>query len=163
MEYRTEELILRSVTEDEIAEVARTWPSEHGSVTKIRAAAEILKMARSSEKNRPGCISNLTLAVCRADAPQLIIGWCGLDGSMSTKEPEIFVMLDRYHQGKGYGTLCFKALLKIAEEEYALKSVHGGCLKDNTAAQRAMEKAGMIPCTRGKNANPQYRYRCAGR
>ena len=141
MKYHTENLILHDVTEDDLAEVARTWPSDHRPVSLAEAQDAIAYMRGNHAKDTVGCIHHLCLAVSPAEDPRIIMGWCGLDGNRSHTEPEIFILLDEEHQNQGYGTQCVKALLNIAVEEYALQSVHGGCDKDNAASRRVMEKA----------------------
>ncbi len=159
MEYRTERLVLRAVTKDDLAEVARTWPADQRPVSEAEAQAAITRMARSHERNAVGCIYHLCLAVCGQDDPQTIMGWCGLDGRRSHAEPEIFVLLDEAYRNKGYGTQCVRELLRIAAEEFSLQSVHGGCDKDNIASRRAMEKGGMTRYGQEENGDPLYRFR----
>ena len=159
MEYRTGHLILRAVTEDDLSEVARTWPSEHRPVSEAEARAVISRMRRNSARNTAGGIYHLCLAVCGADDPRTILGWCGLDGRRSRAEPEIFILLDEDHRNKGYGTQCVQELLRIAVEDFALQSVHGGCGKDNYASRRAMEKGGMVRYGTEENGDPLYRFR----
>ncbi|MBR6029135.1 MAG: GNAT family N-acetyltransferase [Clostridia bacterium] len=161
--YRTESLILRSVTENDLAEVARTWPSDHHPLTDAEARTQIARMQRSHEKNAAGRVFHLCLAVCGSANPGMIRGWCGLDGSRSPSEPEVFVLLDSGFRHQGFGTQCLKELLRIAVEEYALRTVHGGCSKDNTASARAMEKAGMALCGHEENGDPRYRFTAGDR
>ena len=157
MDYKTEQLILHFVTENDVNEVARTWPSDHRPISEAEARAAVSYMRGNYEKNRKGSVFHLCLAVCRTADPETIIGWCGLDGSRSHTEPEIFILLDEAYQNKGYGTQCVKELLRIAAEDYSLKSVHGGCAKENIASQRAMEKGGMVRYGAEENGDPLYR------
>ena len=159
MEYETERLILRSVTEDDLAEVARTWPAGHRPVSEDEARGAISYMRGNHEKNARGCLRHLCLAVCGKDDPHTIMGWCGLDGRRSQTEPEIFILLDEEYRGRGYGTQCVKALLRIAAEDFALKGVHGGCDKNNIASRRAMEKGGMAQYGTEDNGDPLFRFR----
>ena len=156
MDYRTEQLILRAVSEDDLAEVERTWPSDHRPVSEAEAQAAIAYMQSNAAKNARG---HLCLAVCGADDPGVIMGWCGLDGSRSPTEPEIFILLDEAYRNKGYGTQCVKALLRIATEDFSLPSVHGGCDKQNIASRRAMEKGGMVQYGTEENGDPLFRFR----
>ncbi len=158
MDYQTENLILHFVTEDDLAEVARTWPADHHPLSDAEARDAIVRMRGNYKKNAKGCIYHLCLAVCSADNPHTILGWCGLDGSSNRAEPEIFILLDEPYRGKGYGTLCVKELLRIAAEEYALSGVHGGCAKENVASARAMEKGGMERYGTEENGDPLFRY-----
>lgn len=158
MDYRTEQLILRFVTEDDLAEVARTWPADHHPLSEAEAKGAVAYMQNNHKKNAVGCICHLCLAVCSAEAPKTIMGWCGLDGRRSHTEPEIFILLDEEYQNKGYGTQCIKELLRIAEEDFALQGVHGGCAKDNLASRRIMEKGGMVQYGTEENGDPLFRF-----
>ena len=158
MDYQTENLILHFVTEDDLPEVMRTWPSDHRPVSEEEARDAISFMRSSREKNVRGYICHLCLAVCREEDPGTIMGWCGLDGRQNHTEPEIFILLDEEYQGKGYGTQCVKELLRMAAEDYGLSSVHGGCDKENIASRRAMEKGGMVQYGTEDNGDPVFRY-----
>ena len=160
MDYHTEDLILHFVTEDDLAEVARTWPSDHRPVSEAEARGAIAYMRDCYAKNTKGSIAHLCLAVCSKADPETIMGWCGLDGRSSSTEPEIFILLDEEHRNKGYGTQCVKELLRIAIEDFSLQSVHGGCDKDNIASMRAMEKGGMVQYGTEDNGDPLFRF-CA--
>ena len=159
---RQGQLLLRRVTEEDLHEVARTWPSDHRPVSGEEAKGAISYMRENYEKNTRGCMYHLCLAACRAEEPGTIMGWCGLDGRRSHTEPEIFILLDEEYRGKGYGTECVKELLRIAAEDYGLQSVHGGCNKENTASKRAMEKGGMIRYGTEENGDPLFRF-CSGK
>ena len=155
---REEQVILRFVTEDDLSEVARTWPSDHRPVSEEEARGAISHMRENYEKNIKGCISHLCLAVCRGKDSGTIMGWCGLDGRRNQREPEIFILLDEEYRHKGYGTQCVKELLRMAVEEYELPGVHGGCDKDNIASRRAMEKGGMVQYGTEDNGDPLFRF-----
>ena len=159
MEYRTEHLILRTVTEDDLTEVARTWPSPHRPVPKEEALGAIVRMKKNHARNGKGSLYHLCLAVCSRSDPGTVMGWCGLDGSRSRTVPEIFILLDEPYRGRGCGTECVRELLRIAVGEYALEGVRGGCAKDNPASARAMEKGGMTRCGTEDNGDPLFIYR----
>ena len=157
MDYRTEHVILHFVTEDDAAEVARTWPSDHRPISEAEARGAIAYMRDNYAKNTAGSICHLCLAVKSIADPRTIMGWCGLDGSKNRAEPEIFVLLDEAYRNKGYGTACVKELLRIAAEDFAVSGVHGGCDRDNIASRRAMEKAGMVQYGTEENGDPLFR------
>lgn len=159
MKNQAENLILHFVTEGDLPEVMRTWPSDHRPILEAEARGAIASMRGNYERNTKGCIRHLCLAVCGKDQPGTIMGWCGLDGSRNPAEPEIFILLDEPFRNKGYGTQCVKELLRIAVEEYALNSVHGGCAKENIASTRAMEKGGMAQYGTEENGDPLFRFR----
>ena len=158
MDYRMGQLILRSVTEDDLAEVARTWPSDHRPVCEAEARGAIDYMRRNHARNARGRVHHLCLAVCGADDPGTIMGWCGLDGRRSQTEPELFILLDEDYRGRGYGTQCVRKLLEIAANDFALPGVHGGCDKHNIASRRAMEKGGMIQSATEDTGDPLFRF-----
>jgi RimJ/RimL family protein N-acetyltransferase len=158
LDYQTEGLILHHVTEDDVTEVIRTWPSDHRPVSGAEAREAIASMRGNYERNTKGCIYHLCLAVCGKDHPGTIMGWCGLDGTRNHVEPEIFILLDEAYRNRGYGTQCVKELLRIAAEDYALPGVHGGCDKENIASARAMEKGGMVQYGTEDNGDPLFRF-----
>ena len=158
MDYRTESLLLRTVSDADAAEVARTWPAEHRPVSREEALAAIARMRRNYGENTAGRILHLCLAVCGAEDPQTILGWCGLDGRRSRRSPELFILLEEDCRNKGYGTQCVKELLRIAMEDYSLEGVHGGCDKANIASRRAMEKGGMVQYGAEENGDPLFRF-----
>ena len=158
-DYMRENLILHFVTEDDLTEVARTWPADHHPLSDAEAREAIAYMRGNYERNMKGSLCHLCLAVCGKEHPGTIMGWCGLDGTKNHSEPEIFILLDEPYRNKGYGTQCVKALLRIAAEDYALNSVHGGCAKENVASARAMEKGGMVRYGTEENGDPLFRYR----
>ena len=158
MDYQTENLILHFVTEDDLAEVARTWPSDHRPVSEQEARDAIASMRENYARNTKGRICHLCLAVCGKNDPHTIMGWCGLDGRRSQREPEIFILLDEPYRNKGYGTQIVKELLRVAAEDFSLTGVHGGCDKDNIASRRAMEKGGMTQYGTEDNGDPLFRF-----
>ncbi len=158
MDYQTENLILHFVTEDDLTEVARTWPSEHHPLSDAEAREAIAYMRGNYEKNTKGCICHLCLAVCGEERHGTIMGWCGLDGTRNHSDPEIFILLDEAYRNRGYGTQCVRELLRIAVEDYALPGVHGGCAKENIASVRAMEKGGMVRYGTEENGDPLFRF-----
>ena len=158
MDYQLENLILHYVTEEDLTEVARTWPADHRPLSDAEAREAIAYMRGHYGRNTKGCLFHLCLAVCGKDDPGTIMGWCGLDGTRSHTEPEIFILLNKAYRDKGYGTWCARELLRMAEEDYDLQSVHGGCAKDNIASRKVMEKAGMIQYGTEDNGDPLFRY-----
>ena len=158
MDYQTENLILHFVTEDDLAEVARTWPSDHRPVSEQEARDAIASMRGNYARNTKGRICHLCLAVCGKNDPHTIMGWCGLDGRRSQTEPEIFILLDEPYRNKGYGTQIVKELLRVAAEDFSLTGVHGGCDKDNIASRRAMERGGMRQYGTEDNGDPLFRF-----
>ena len=158
MDYQSENLILHFVTDNDLSEVARTWPAVHHPLPDATAREVIAGMRRNYGRNTKGCICHLCLAVCGKDHPGTIMGWCGLDGTRNHAEPEIFILLDEEYRNRGYGTRCVRELLRIAVEDYALSGVHGGCARENIASARAMEKGGMVQYGTEENGDPLFRF-----
>ena len=160
MDYQLENLILHFVTEDDLTEVARTWPADHHPLSDAEAREAIAYMRGNYERNMKGSLCHLCLAVCGKENPGTIMCWCGQDGTRNHAEPEIFILLDEAYRNQEYGTQCVKELLRIAAEDYALSGVHGGCDKENIASARAMEKGGMVQYGTEENGDPLFRF-CA--
>ncbi len=158
MDYQLENLTLHYVTEEDLTEVARTWPADHHPLSDTEAREAIAYMRGNNGRNTKGCICHLCLAVYGKDDPGTIMGWCGLDGTKSHSEPEIFILLDEAYRNRGNGTQCVRELLRIAVEDYALSGVHGGCAKENIASARAMEKGGMVQYGTEENGDPLFRF-----
>ena len=158
MDYQLKNLILHYITEEDLTEVARTWPAEHHPLSDAEAREAIAYMRGNYGKNTKGCIFHLCMAVCGKDHPGTIMGWCGLDGTRNQAEPEIFILLDEAYRNRGYGTQGVKALLRIAAEDYALSGVHGGCARENVASARMMEKGGMAQYGTEDNGDPLFRF-----
>ena len=51
MDYPTKDLILHFVTEDDLSEVARTWPADHHPLSDAQAQEAIAHMRRNYERN----------------------------------------------------------------------------------------------------------------
>ena len=97
MDYTTEQLILHYVTEDDLTEVARTWPSDHHPLSEKEARDAISYMQGNYARNTIGCIYHLCLAVCRKEDPDIIMGWCGFFRS----PPPVFGTGVTFPQGRG--------------------------------------------------------------
>ena len=156
MKHLTENLCLRTVTSDDIDEIARMWNFFQGGVSLEEAHGALAYMTKNHARNEKGPFYHLCLAVCKKDTPQQIWGWCGLDGKEHPERPEVFVLLHESIRGKGYGTQCVQALLAYAFEAAGLNSVHGGCDKQNLASAKMMIKAGMRHYSNAENGDPLF-------
>lgn len=156
MQLTADDLILRTVTEEDISEIARMWNFFSGGVTVEEAWGALRYMTENHLRNGRGRFYHLCLAVCRKEEPGRILGWCGLDGKERPDRPEVFVLLHEEARGKGYGTRCVQALLAHAFGALKLEQVHGGCYKDNIASARMMEKAGMCRYGEQENGDPLF-------
>ncbi|MCH5317724.1 MAG: GNAT family N-acetyltransferase [Eubacterium sp.] len=151
----TEDLCLRTVSKEDINEVARTF--EYPNEISLKKAEKAIKgMIKNHEKNKIGDIKHFCLAVCLKENPEKIIGWCGLDGEIEKDKVVLFYIITDEYRRKGYATQCAKALLKYAFETVRLDRVYGGCDKDNAPSYKIMSKIGMEQYSFDKNGNPQF-------
>jgi RimJ/RimL family protein N-acetyltransferase len=74
----TNRLILRTVTLDDIDEVASSWRLDAGPISRGEAEGKIRWMLGNHAQNTPGRLTHLCLAVIEKE-PKEWIGWCGLD------------------------------------------------------------------------------------
>ena len=155
MELLTKDLLLRTLTSDDLDETARMWNYPDGVTPK--EAAEILKgMQDNLKKNKPGAIYPLCLGVFEKSDPKHIVGWCGLDGTAVPGQTVLFYIIDEKYRCKGYATQCAEELLRYAFEDMGYGSIQSGCAEDNTASYRVMEKAGMRLISRTKHGGYNF-------
>lgn len=142
MNFLTTDLILRTVTENDIEEIARMW--EYPNTTTVDKAYEALKyMEDTHSQNRPKEICHLCLGVFQKEEPNIIIGWCGLDGEAERGKTVLFYMIDEKYHNRGYATQCAVKLINYAFEDMDYNIIYGGCEKNNFASYRVMKKSGM--------------------
>lgn len=142
MQLLTNDLILRTVTDKDIEEVARMWM--YPDVTTIENAYQVVKnMTKNHCQNRSKAIHHLCLGVFKKTEPEKIIGWCGLDGKAELGKTVLFYMIDKKFRNRGYATQCATELLRYAFEDMDYDMIYGGCAKDNKASYRVMQKIGM--------------------
>lgn len=156
MELKTENLILRTVTKNDVHEVARmyTYPN---TISLAEAEKAVDTMIRNYKQNKVGYIKHLCLAVCLKEKPSVITGWCGLDGEAEANKVVLFYILDEQYRNKGYATQAAKAVLQYAFEQVKLDSVYGGCDKHNLASFKVMRNIGMMNYGIDNKENPQFR------
>jgi RimJ/RimL family protein N-acetyltransferase len=143
MELHTQDLALRTVTDEDIDEVSRMWNFEKGSISSQEAQKAIDYMQSNHMKNRTGYIYHLCFAVYEKGKKN-IIGWCGLDGKCSPGKVVIFYLIDKSYRNKGFATQCAEKLLEYAFEIVKIDSVYGGCFKDNISSYKVQVKTQMI-------------------
>ena len=154
MELLTPDLLLKTVTDDDIREVARMWAFEAGEISPEDAKKAIDYMQDNHKKNKRGYIHHLCFAVYEINQDS-IIGWCGLDGETEGKL-HIFYLIDKNYRSKGYATQCAAKLLSYAFGEVGIPYVNGGCDKDNIASFKVMEKIGMTQNAFEENGDPLF-------
>ena len=155
----TDSLYLRFITKDDVHLVMNSWRLDRSPISLNEAQNVIDNMLSNYKKNKRGYVYHLCLAVCSKEEPNIILGWCGLDGTLNQEEPEIFVVLCEGFRGMGIGSWCVKEVLRIAINDYSIQSVHGGCDKNNIASKRALEKGGMIQYALNDEGDPQFIYK----
>ena len=64
MDYQLENLILHYVTEEDLTEVARTWPADHHPLSDTGAGEGIVYLRLNYGRKTKGCIFHLCMAVC---------------------------------------------------------------------------------------------------
>ncbi len=155
MELYTDHLMLKTVTDSDIDEVARMWKYEKGSISPEDARRAIAYMQNNHKRNRHGSIYHLCFAVFEKNERR-IIGWCGLDGKCSPGQTVLFYTIGQAYRNKGYATQCAAKLFEYAFETAGLPCIHGGCHKHNIASFRVMEKAGMVQNGFSEDGGPQF-------
>jgi len=72
------------------------------------------------------------------------IGWVGI-GGMDTDHAvkEIYYLISRKHQCKGYATEASKAMLEFGFNTIGIDEIVAVCMKENIASKRVIEKSGL--------------------
>lgn len=149
LELRTDDLLLRTVVDDDIDEVARMWKFEQGEISSDEAKKAIEYMQNNHKQNRTGFIKHLCFAIFEK-GKNSIIGWCGIDGT------DIFYLIDSAYRNKGYATQCALKLLEYAFEVAKIERVFGGCDKDNISSFKVLTKSGMVIFEIEENGDPRF-------
>ena len=143
VKIETERLVLRTVTMDDVDDVALAWDLDAGPISKEEAVKEVNWMFANHERNAPGKLAHLCLAIISKEAREFI-GWCGLDNLDEKRaNPVIFYLLKGRHRGQGLATEAAQAVLDHAFGRLALARIDGGAESENIASKRVMEKIGM--------------------
>nr|WP_308626882.1 GNAT family N-acetyltransferase [uncultured Eisenbergiella sp.] len=156
MELYTKELLLRTVTSDDAAEVADMWAYPNGSISPGKAREVIAGMEETHKKNKQGNICHLCLAVYIKNEPRQIIGWCGLDGKAEPGKTVLFYVIAQQYRRRGYASQCAEELLRFAFEEMQYDRIDAGCEKGNTASYRILVKIGMKQEGVYENGDPMF-------
>ena len=156
MELKTKDLILRTVSENDIAEVARMYEYPN-IISSAQAENAINTMISNYKQNKVGYIKHLCLAVCLKEKPTVIIGWCGLDGEAEKDKVVIFYSIDEKYRNKRYAAQAAESVIKYAFEQACLDCVYGGCDKNNLPSYKVMRKIGMCYCGCNENGDPLFR------
>jgi len=139
----TPRLILRTVTLEDVADVALSWNLDGDPITYQEAENQIMWMHENHKQIAPGKIFHLCLAIIDKATHQFI-GWCGLDHRDPAKPfPVLFYLLKERYWGKGLATEATGALLDYAFRDLCLSRINSACAFENTASKRVMEKIGM--------------------
>lgn len=154
MELHTQDLDLRTVTADDIEQVARMWDFENGEISLDDAQKAIDYMQNNHKENDIGHIYHLCFAVFERGS-KTIIGWCGLDGKQA-EALHIFYSIDEAFRNRGYATQCAARLILHAFDDMCVPFVNGGCDKNNIASFKVMEKIGMKQNAFEDNGDPLF-------
>lgn len=143
MELKTKNLVLRTVTHDDIDEVARMWNFEKGEISLDEAEKAINWMNENHKKNKLYNIFHLCFAVFEENSNK-IIGWCGLDGrNNSDNNINIFYLIDKDYRKRGYATECAEKLLEYGFLKMRVTRIDGKCSKENIGSKKILQKIGM--------------------
>ena len=143
MFIETARLVLRTVTLDDVEDVALSWRLDEGPISRQEAEKQVRWMLDNHRQNAPGRLVHLCLAIILKDAQELI-GWCGLDHKDQTKAaPVLFYLLKASYWGQGLATEAAKAVLGYAFGDLGLARVDSAAAFENIASKRVMEKIGM--------------------
>lgn len=128
---------------DDVEDVAHSWRLEGEPISRQEAETQVMEMLDNQERNAPGRLVHLCLAIIHKDA-QEFIGWCGLDHRDQTKaNPVLFYLLKASYWGKGLATEAAEVVLSYAFGELGLAKVDSSAALENIASKRVMEKIGM--------------------
>lgn len=89
----TARLILRTVTMDDVEDVALSWKLDDGPISREEAENHVKRMLDNHRQNVPGRLTHLCLAIIHKDT-QEFIGWCGLDHLDRTRTNPVLFYLD---------------------------------------------------------------------
>lgn len=146
MELKTKNLIIRTVTYDDLNEVARMWNFEKGEISLEEAEKAINWMKKNHEQNKLHKIVHICFAIFESNKNR-IIGWCGLDGRNSDNENkntvDIFYLIDKDYRRRGYATECAKKVLEYGFTKMGISKIDGKCDINNIGSQKILEKIGM--------------------
>ncbi len=142
----TRNLVLRTVTHNDIEEVARMWEFEKGPISLEDAKKAIDGMEDNHKKNTLNKIFHICFAIFESGSNK-ILGWCGLGTghpeSLDKDHADIFYLIDKDYRRKGYGTECGMRLLEYGFLEMQVDRINGGCAKDNIGSKKILDKIGM--------------------
>jgi len=148
---RTERLIVRDARETDFPAWHHLISDPNGMyyleeiLTKTEEESrENLKKAMEEAKNPNR--TEYFFAALRANTEEFI-GSIGYTVEKDTNMGKIahagYFFLQKYH-GKGYASEAFQAVLRFAFEEDNVFLMKTGCLKENKASERVMQKCGLI-------------------
>lgn len=154
MELETENLLLRTVTYDDISEVARMWNFGKGKISLDKAKEAIDWMKENHEKNKKGQIIHICFAIFEKNSDE-IIGWCGLDGRHDNLV-SIFYLIDKKYRRRGYATECANKILEYGFIIMGVNRIDGKCNNENIGSKKVLEKIGMKKLDIDKDGSFHY-------
>jgi ribosomal-protein-alanine N-acetyltransferase len=145
-EIRTERLLLRQLTPDDAADLARAIDHELIDRTTLKiphpyTLADAHEWIGSqSDRLRDG--TGVNFAIILDDR---LIGGVGLDINPGSDKAEMGYWITPAHWGNGYVTEAARAVLEFAFEDLGLHRVYADHFPNNPASGRVMLKIGMKP------------------
>jgi len=143
VQIRTRRLLLRTVTMDDVEDVARSWRLDGQPLSRSEAEHQVRRMLANHRRNAEEDFVHLCLAIIHKETREFI-GWCGLDHRDRTKpNPVLFYLVKAGYRGRGLATEAAQALLDRAFAELGHDRIDGHAELENLASKRVMEKIGM--------------------
>lgn len=157
MEYKLNEITLKTVNHNDINEVARMWELNDRGISHEEAGRTINWMLENHKQNQLHRIYHICFAIFYNETNR-IIGWCGLDGRSSDNDNKlhIFYMIDKEYRRRCYATESAKKLLEYGFRNMEVDKIDGGCAKENIGSKKILEKIGMKRMDDNEDGSLQY-------
>ncbi|MBC7936143.1 MAG: GNAT family N-acetyltransferase [Rhizobacter sp.] len=149
MKYRTQRLLISSISLDYINEVHQlhSLPEvDRFNTLGIPASVDVTKkiMLQWLEIQEADPATGYVFSVKLIDTNEFI-GVAGLNlGKPNYRIGEIWYKLDPRHWNKGYASEALAEILKMCFIKLKLHRIEAGCAVDNTASIKVLEKAGFV-------------------
>lgn len=151
MEALTEHLHLRDISTDDLAPMIALWMDEgvkdgmgDWGPQKEEEVLPWIEGAINANQANPR-VAHICAVVERTTGT--VVGFIGFgppsEGKEQWGELDFGYSIRAEFRGRGYGTEALRAIIKVCFEELGAKSFFGETARDNTASNRAMQKAGL--------------------
>jgi len=140
---RSENLIIRTVSEQDIDLVKKAINIDGDEVSVDEARKEIIWMNNNHEEIQNGIIKHLCLAIMNKEQNE-IIGWCGIDKrKVEYINPVLYYIIKKEYWNKGYATETAKQVVNYCFKSLEIDQIDAGIDITNKASKRVLEKIGM--------------------